>query len=385
MLNWHLVDVAFVILSALAIFFLLKDEGRSWRCLKKTKFVSALIWLWIAANIMGYYLTGPLGLNERREIFGFRWIFAFYTSLIIGTKLKGKKLNIGGLFLFYSLVMVATVIWQQMHPSEPMPFFERFRGLVHNPNNFALALLFPWSTSLAWISLKQNSETEQSGFLLSAFVILTILLFGTQTRTAWLAAVVNIVTVIFLTRNRKLCYYAAASAFAASAMIFTNLLGLKDRLMYSFDLSDKSSQGVRMQIWKANWHIFLDHPIFGVGLYQNVRMVSDYYQKLGMTGATLIAHAHNQFLQILATSGIIGFVAFFGVLTLACYFFYKEFVTSSDSTSKKVALSCFLCILGFVISGTLESPIIFLEPRNYLLLFSGLGAGLLLAQKQAPN
>jgi hypothetical protein len=62
------------------------------------------------------------------------------------------------------------------------------------------------------------------------------------------------------------------------------------------------------------WHIFLDHPLLGVGFGQSPKYVQRYGRMYGnMLGPKDVA-AHNMYLQILAETGLVGFAAFLLIL-----------------------------------------------------------------------
>jgi O-antigen ligase len=70
----------------------------------------------------------------------------------------------------------------------------------------------------------------------------------------------------------------------------------------------------RLVLWDMSWHMFLDHPLLGVGM-------GDYSleaeKRLSERKVRTTVDSHNVFLQILATRGLVGFVpfaAFFVVL-----------------------------------------------------------------------
>ncbi len=72
------------------------------------------------------------------------------------------------------------------------------------------------------------------------------------------------------------------------------------------------TEGTRWPIWTAAFNMFLDHPLFGVGLdcfhlaYMQYRTTDQWVAEWGSTPAK----AHNEALHILATQGGVGFVAF---------------------------------------------------------------------------
>jgi hypothetical protein len=60
------------------------------------------------------------------------------------------------------------------------------------------------------------------------------------------------------------------------------------------------------------WRIFMDHPVFGVGLKNYKYYYQDYAQPLGWDKRREERSAHNLFLEIAAETGLVGLAAFWG-------------------------------------------------------------------------
>jgi O-antigen ligase len=60
-------------------------------------------------------------------------------------------------------------------------------------------------------------------------------------------------------------------------------------------------------MWHAGYRMFRDHPLTGVGL-QDLHPLYLAYRSAGST--EVVGHLHNVFVQIAATMGVIGLVAF---------------------------------------------------------------------------
>src|SRR5690606_16401129 len=75
--------------------------------------------------------------------------------------------------------------------------------------------------------------------------------------------------------------------------------------------TENASNAIRLMLWRTNWEIFRDNPLLGVGLHENSKFLQEYYLELGFTKyAHYVGHAHNNFLQVLAGTGVIGFFCF---------------------------------------------------------------------------
>src|SRR5690606_25305912 len=78
---------------------------------------------------------------------------------------------------------------------------------------------------------------------------------------------------------------------------FDNILdsGLLNRLMATSEaIEEGGSSASRLMIWKSSFNQFLDNPFFG--------------DKLGIDNRS--GYAHNFFIEVLQTTGLIGFIPF---------------------------------------------------------------------------
>jgi hypothetical protein len=71
---------------------------------------------------------------------------------------------------------------------------------------------------------------------------------------------------------------------------------------------DAISLNGRVEVWELAWRVALEHPLFGVGYY-NLR----YYV---MTSFNWSGTAHNSFLEVLASTGVLGAALFLAFLLM---------------------------------------------------------------------
>ena len=143
-----------------------------------------------------------------------------------------------------------------------------------------------------------------------AFCICSAGLVFNATRGAWLA--VTIVCTVLL-----LYYMFKSKRNLAVSIIFIALISTvlvnNPKFMHRLDTIDDfdkyQSNTERILMWQSAWNMFKDHPILGVGLGQ---YKENYQQKYISPEAKepQLSHAHNNFLQMLAENGIVGFVGF---------------------------------------------------------------------------
>lgn len=147
----------------------------------------------------------------------------------------------------------------------------------------------------------------------------------------------------------------------------------------------------RFELWRNGWHVFLQHPLLGVGTGDVVDECHQQLQKSNSPLSDTKLHTHNQYLNFLLAFGLLGF----GLIT---YFYIKAIIkgvkygrskeANALSTSASYHFSpfnalllftAFLCILfiSFISEDTLETLA--------GITFSVMGFALLFPRKMAES
>ena len=152
-----------------------------------------------------------------------------------------------------------------------------------------------------------------------AFCICSAGLVFNATRGAWLAvAIVSAVLLIYYMFKNKRNLAVSIIFVALISTVLVNNPKFMHRLDTIDDFDKYQSNTERILIWQSAWNMFKDHPILGVGLGQ---YTENYQQKYISPQAKepKLGHAHNNFMQMLAENGIVGFAGFvimFGYIIL---------------------------------------------------------------------
>ncbi len=143
-------------------------------------------------------------------------------------------------------------------------------------------------------------------------------LLASVARGAWLGAAAGALAYAFWTgrldalradRKRRNAVIAAALLLAALAAG-----AVYSRLKYS----DKGVESTRMEIWRTAWSVFRGHPYAGTGPdtfelgFRSHK--SAVHVRKSRSSMEYQAHAHNDILQALATTGLLGAAAYLAVL-----------------------------------------------------------------------
>lgn len=180
-------------------------------------------------------------------------------------------------------------------------------GRIGGLSAFAAPFFCCWALSTIRLERKKGLFSLVIGFI--AFV----LLFLSRGRTILLAATVGaVIGSIYVMRKRLNIYWVGLGILSVASLLifayqteqFHGLRTLYDRIYY----------------WKVTWQVWLDHPIWGVG----VSSFKEVYEQVAASGIiqpyiapdgsvwqlAKVSHAHNLILQLLSCTGLVGLGGF---------------------------------------------------------------------------
>lgn len=145
-------------------------------------------------------------------------------------------------------------------------------------------------------------------------------LFYNGTRGAWIAVAIisGILLLYYMFRNKR-NFIVGIILIALCGGILVNNAAFMHRLS-TITNNKYQSNSERLLMWNSAWNMFKDYPVFGVGLGQ----YKDRYQQKYISPKAKepnLEHAHNNFMQMLAENGIVGFVGF---VTMFLYFVVRN-------------------------------------------------------------
>jgi len=186
-------------------------------------------------------------------------------------------------------------------------------------------------------------------FMMGMGILSLIVLGSNGTRGAWIAvAVVFMLYGVLHMRKKPKKLVAFLFVLVLISIIAVNIPGIYYKLATITDVNYQSNSE-RVLIWQSAWQMFLDHPATGIGLGQ----FSDLYRNQYISPLAKepnLMHAHNNVLQFLAETGLIGTVAFIYLFGFIMVQNYKRYVRDSNMW----ALSLLLVTISFLVQGLTE-------------------------------
>ncbi len=234
------------------------------------------------------------------------WAYLLYRVL---TSLSQRQFG-HSLLAYFSTVPLFGILgiqqfWTGWPRAQPIPgFANHFHVILLQGHHLAVASIFIFPVFIlagAW--LKRNALTERYRIAWGVSLIIGFLaLFGTWSRTLWVALIPGVVVLLLTTLSRKMAAALIASA-ALIGLALTRLPFITQRLETSMGTQE------RYTLWRLNWGWFLDRPVFGIGFLQSEKMAKLYFDTVLPIKDAFRSHAHNNLLEMLAGTGIIGAAA----------------------------------------------------------------------------
>lgn len=303
-------------------------------------FVSILIFLF--TMLLSALFSGDLfkGFKTWADLWIWRMMPFVIIVFLISKKEDANKV------LYYSAIGITIgivcVLYQGMHGNY------RASGFFGHPMTFAgwLCLYLPVFL-IAFLDKKVLGEYNLlSGFL---FLMGCIALFYNGTRGAWIASIPIILFIVgYYTYKKKITALICIIFLCVGGLFLSQNVRFVNRLATISDTTKVQSNTERILMWKSAWNMFKDHPVLGVGLGQ---YKENFHKKYILPEAKERQnHAHNNFLQMLAENGIIGFIGF---MSLILYFIINPFKRFLE-TSSPYALMISMSMLALVLQGLTE-------------------------------
>jgi O-antigen ligase len=219
----------------------------------------------------------------------------------------------------------------------------RILGTFANANYCAgyLVLLLPLAYTRALQNLSRlpqcgKAEAKSAVSIITSATVMVLLaaamltcLVWTYTRGAWLGLAFGVCVLAVLTRQRP----PRTKGRRSQRIALLSLLGLgvvlavavtapprqRERLAHVFSVAEKANT-TRVLIWEAAFRMWRQHAIWGVGpgtfwvsfpAYQSPLF---WKTKTVPTRTMVVTHAHNELLQFLAETGVLGALAWLSLL-----------------------------------------------------------------------
>lgn len=342
--------------------------------LRKPYFFEYGFIFYILAIIAGFLILNISEPDAWFRLYKFHWIINFYLFVwaFCHSDVDFKKWLKFFTFAYlapniYSIVTTFYGYdWLTHRTLENYRLVGLLESATYHAHGNGLILIFFFT--ILFFQFKKLSRTYQILSVL-AVIIMALGIFLTFTRGIWLSLSITIAVFLFL-HHRKLLITSIVTAAVVVAGLYTYSEKFKDRVEHS--IQTKSADQERWDLFRVHLDLIQDSPIVGIGYTNNLSHTpATTWAKYGFPATNTDSHAHNQFLNVLATTGIVGLIPFL-------LFYFGFFVTNIklvlkykfENTSKHyiLAIACLMTQLEFLIANLTDVGFEYTKIRSIILL-----------------
>ena len=329
-------------------------------------------WLWsgwLTRTILIYLVVAgasavflnPLTLDAQRELMRLASYVGFYYVILDWSQTEDTTRTLLKVLMVSTIAVASFGLWQalnggysalydMLYPVQEemsqIPAWEgRITSFLEHYNGLAgyINLVMPFCLACATGGSDPVLRTLSRWCLALGGVALLL----TQSRGGLIAFVAMLlINACFSARDRKTrirrgaIVLVACLIVAAAAGVFFQRLG---------EIDDFTAVS-RLAIWSGAFTVFAHSPVFGVG-FGNLRGLMGGLLNLpdGWTG-----DAHNLYLELLAETGLIGFLGFGILVVLALRTALRQWRVTQSHFDKMSALAAFVAICGVLVHGTVD-------------------------------
>lgn len=306
-------------------------------------FIVLYIFFEIVSRFFAVYPDGAFNNLKRLLLF-----LIFYCSIIkiihFHTLYKILLLNISVVSLI-SVFEIAKYILKFGELINSMPFSEIRIDYFSYPLTSAEIKMMSLLSVFPLVFSKDNLVLAKK-YLVIIFIPVIVSMILTQSRNVLLASTLTLLFYGFFFNKKFL-------VAMISIMFFSYFFLPQEYTMRAksiFDLNHPSNES-RLNMWNVGLQMFKDHPFTGVA-DSHIKEIYETYKTPVASGEGV--HLHNNFIMILATTGIFGFISF---VCLFISIFIKQlnfFKLQSNEINKLLILGSILVMISFQLSGIFE-------------------------------
>ena len=274
--------------------------------------------------------------------------------------------------MFFGFLVAIFGILQHLTFNGKLYWFRemRFGGVPFGPyvnrNHFAgfAELVIP----IALVPLVLGKVRRERRFAVVVFALLPIVaLFLAASRGGIVsfAAEIGVLALLLALRRSGGRHVLAGGVVLLLAFMLVSWLGVRQILeRFTSMQSLEVTGGKRASMRHDSWRIFRDHPWTGTGL-GTLPIVFPAYESL--YDAKFVNHAHNDYLEMLADTGVIGAVCCASFLGLLFFSSLKHLLVTDKSFAAALHLSGLVACCGFLVHSLVDFNLHM--PGNALLFF----------------
>jgi len=306
------------------------------------------LYIWIGAFLTVVLLSVFVAMNQIKSLSILLLYFKLGLYYFLITQILDTKQKIKDTLVMIIFATMFSVIVGLIGIFVPLPVLGsslqtwRFRGLTSDPNMLGLHLLIIIPLLfLLFFEKKKLIDKSWVGFL---FLFSVLALIATFSRSSTIGLAVILTYLFYRYRTNKIIIVLVGLLFFVA--IYFVPADFWERILSVGNIQQDPSLRWRAELYKGAWHLFIQHPLLGIG-------AGNFVLQSHIFTAQHLA-VHNTLLEVATETGIIG-LSFF--LTIICVVLFRLknvmdfFRRQGDSILSLYSLGLLVSFLGiFVVS-----------------------------------
>ncbi len=376
LLSQSAMDVFFSILAIWGVFAAFSTKrplSMKLASIKLGNGLDACLWGFLLVVVMGLLLS-PVAPTSTivEQLWQQRWLLFIYPLAFLLRNHPLQKLH-----MFFAAMLFSAIAWlenlwflsQKWHSLGEA----RLDGFHQNAMTHAhlFACIGAFFCGLFIYFFRQLTFQQRLwGALLLLGTALNLLL--SLTRGVWLATFVAVLSMAFW-RNRKLGISLLLVGIAGVVTLMIASPAFKNRILQVTQYQ-KNYDSERVVLYTTNWRIFLTSPVLGIGYNENRRRLRQFFDEYNVPQGQFESHAHNQYLHLLAGTGILGLAFYLAIFVLVLRQVFKQL--RRESFGSGLAFALFGSWLCFAIGGLTEANLEHWKMKYYVALWAAMALAL---------
>lgn len=317
---------------------------KKWRVRWHPMFVpllAYLAWSLLSASV------SPRPLHSIFAVFDNEWLLLMVLMLFWCIENERHLQKILTVFLLASVLPMLYAIWQtfaglDIFPGRNLAPFDGYFRAVGFHGFYLTFAAFAMIVLLFSLALALETKEKQRWAAWGLAIVSFLALLATFARSIWLSFVVTIPT-FGITRSRKLGVFASLGVLFIIVASLVLIPSIRERAGSIFDPGQNVT---RLNLWKTTLAISGDHLLLGIG-EDNFDYFFPQYRIEGFYDAT--GHPHNDYLNVLVSSGIPGLLAFLGVWATVLWDGFRKFRNIRNPVMRAYNQAATLSIIAFLV------------------------------------
>ena len=287
-------------------------------------------------------------------------MLCFLSGQTLRRGVQARKLAV--IFALYGFVIAALALLQGVAPNGKLYWIRqpRIGGWIYGPyvnhNHYAglMELLIPIPLILACTRLAQEKERVAAGIAAAAMTG-TVFLCGSRGGMLAILAEFVVLAIVVVRQKKGARLAVGVGAFAVVLLSLLTWLGGKELTARVTSISTETrgelSGGIRLTIDRDALQMFRDKPVLGWGL-RTFPVV--YPQFRTFYTNFFVNEAHNDYLQLLVETGLLGFGTMVWFLIVLYRNALRKIGNWMSDLSGAVTLACMLGLTGILVHSAVD-------------------------------